>query len=459
MATKRERAQKSWEKTFARYTWAKDDKIPEGAERQQLTGQLDKLVKARAHWKPSDPRYVEATRLQAIMQKKSKEAAEREGRYTKKAVAVDEAEAQLDLCDEGQEVIQAKLTKLGNSMLKNVEELDRLRNVIQYQHQDTASAGRAAVEVANATLAGEPDEPMDESTEIPLELEPPAKRPRTDPGAGCAGASGSSGGDERAALMAQKVHKLKALCQERGLKQGGKKSELVQRLLDAQAEEAPPTAGVGEDKEEAPPRTGDEEEENPPTVHMGEEEEEEAPPTTGNGEEGEAAPPTALDGDSDTFGWECPSPLSSKGLEVSASVESDSTEKLAPAVVTPAGAEVVAAAAGGDTLGAVAEDPAAVEKEGIAADHMVAKWCLDNIHIDFHIHPVMAKKIMNMLIDSLRYLTPLPRDHAGESSAERVNQDVGRSLCTTLRVHYSEGHFNIMDDSYTAASASIKRVE
>ena len=115
-------------------------------------------------------------------------------------------------------------------------------------------------------------------------------------------------------------------------------------------------------------------------------------------------------------------------------------------------------------LGAVAaaekeEEPTAAENSSpTAAEHMVAKWCLGNIHVDIHIHPSMAKRVMIMLIDILRSLSPLPRDRAGEYSAERVNREKGNS-CASLRVNYSDGHFTIMDNEYTAASASIKPVD
>ncbi len=119
-------------------------------------------------------------------------------------------------------------------------------------------------------------------------------------------------------------------------------------------------------------------------------------------------------------------------------------------------------------LGAVAEEPAAAENSSptaaensspTAAEHMVAKWCLGNIHVDIHIHPSMAKRVMIMLIDILRSLSPRPRDRTGKDAAESVNQDVERNLCASLKVKYCDGHFTIMDNEYIAASASIKLVE
>ena len=208
---KNNNAKKSFEKFFKDYTWAKDETAVEGEQRKELAVQVDKLVKASSRLKPNDPRHPEAYRLLAIMRKKVKEAAEREGRYTKKAVAVDEAGAQLEQCDESQEVLQAELTKLGKSMLKTVEKLGKLQHALQYQHEATSSAGRSAVQVANELLAGEPDEPVDEPTEEPAEEEvqaPLAKRPRTEVGA----ASARSGGDERGSLMLQTVPKLRAIC-------------------------------------------------------------------------------------------------------------------------------------------------------------------------------------------------------------------------------------------------------
>ena len=183
-----DRARKSWEKTFESYSWAKDDNIPEKHQRQELSQQIVKLTKAKSQWKPSDRRIAEADRLLAIMREKAKDAAKHEGRYFKKAVAVDEAEAQLDQCDEVQEVLHAKLTKLGNSMLKNVEQLGNLRDALDCQHQATALAGRSAVQVANELLAGgDPDEPVDDlcpedatfiaATNGEEVEEPPAKRP------------------------------------------------------------------------------------------------------------------------------------------------------------------------------------------------------------------------------------------------------------------------------------------
>ena len=63
--------------------------------------------------KRGTPKRVEADRLLAIMREKMKDAAKRKGRFTKKAVAVDEAEDQIELCEQGQEVFQAR--KVGRS--------------------------------------------------------------------------------------------------------------------------------------------------------------------------------------------------------------------------------------------------------------------------------------------------------------------------------------------------------
>ena len=78
------RAQKSFDKFFEKYTWAKDETPAEGDEqRMALTMQLDKLVKAKSQLKPGDPRRAEAERHLGIMREKSKEAAQREGRKVK----------------------------------------------------------------------------------------------------------------------------------------------------------------------------------------------------------------------------------------------------------------------------------------------------------------------------------------------------------------------------------------
>ena len=171
-----ERARKISEKFFAPYTWAQDQAAAVGAaQRKELGKQIDKLTKATSQLKPSDPRRAEAERLLGVMRGKAKEAAQREGRYTKKTVAVDEAEAKLDGCDDAQEVLQARMNKLGRSMVKNVEELHRLQELFQGHHETTASAGRAAAQVANEVLAGDPDDPMEEPAGEPAEDGPPTK--------------------------------------------------------------------------------------------------------------------------------------------------------------------------------------------------------------------------------------------------------------------------------------------
>ena len=137
-----ERARKISEKFFAPYTWAQDQAAAVGAaQRKELMRQIDKLTKATSQLKPSDPRRAEAERLLGVMRGKAKEAAQREGRYTKKTVAVDEAEAKLDGCDDAQEVLQARMNKLGRSMVKNVEELHRLQDLFGCHHETTAQLG------------------------------------------------------------------------------------------------------------------------------------------------------------------------------------------------------------------------------------------------------------------------------------------------------------------------------
>ncbi len=283
---KKKRAKKSFDKFFENYTWAKDETPAEGDEqRKALGGQVVRLYKARNQLKPSDPRHTEATRLLAIMRQKSKEAAEREGRYTKKAVTVDEAEAAIEESTEKHKSAMGEAHGLVGRLLRVAVDLAKMKDNAQEAQKETAAAGRAGLKVANELLAGEPDEPMPEWLESDMESlrtkvelmqlptkelkkelkqhgrktsgskdllaariicarmtperqqreaeeaeaaeEPAAKRPRTDPGA----ASGAMGGDERAGLMAQSLAKLKELCTRNGLPTSGTKAKLVDRLV------------------------------------------------------------------------------------------------------------------------------------------------------------------------------------------------------------------------------------
>ena len=163
------RAEKTFKRFFEQYTWGSAEKPrAEGPEqRSELWRQIKRLRDSKKDLKHGNPKRAEADRLLAIMREKAKDAAKREGRYTKKAMAVDEAAAQLEQCDKVQEVLQAKLTKLAKSMLKNVKELCNLQEVQHCQHQATATAGHSVVQVANELLAGgDPDEPMDEPVEV-----------------------------------------------------------------------------------------------------------------------------------------------------------------------------------------------------------------------------------------------------------------------------------------------------
>ena len=163
------RAEKTFKRFFEQYTWGSTEKPrAEGPEqRRELWHQIKRLRDSKKDLKHGNPKRAEADRLLAIMREKAKDAAKREGRYTKKAVAVDQAAAELEQCDKFQEVLQANLTKLAKSMLNNVKELCNLQEVQHSQHQATATAGHSVVQVANELLAGgDPEEPMVESEPV-----------------------------------------------------------------------------------------------------------------------------------------------------------------------------------------------------------------------------------------------------------------------------------------------------
>ena len=75
--------------------WVKDDNPIEQGQLAKLSNDTEDLCKTKSNWKEEDPRHEEAQRYLDKMRGKREEATNKFGRYTKKAAAVDEAEAQV----------------------------------------------------------------------------------------------------------------------------------------------------------------------------------------------------------------------------------------------------------------------------------------------------------------------------------------------------------------------------
>ena len=69
--------------------------------------------------------------------------------------------------------------------------------------------------------------------------------------------------------------------------------------------------------------------------------------------------------------------------------------------------------------------------------------------------PQMADRILTKLSNKLKFCSPQPRDSAGEYSANRVNQEIGRELMTVYRVYYNDGLFTIGYGKYKIGSARM----
>ena len=138
-----QRAQKSLEEMFKKFSWASDEKvIVTEDDRKKVRNECRTLQDTlkdfqNAAKKPNAAKVERAKHLLTVLGEKLAAAAKPDvlGRCTKKAVAVDEAEAQLEQCDESQEVLQAELTKLGKSMLKTVEKLGKLDKLYMARRQ------------------------------------------------------------------------------------------------------------------------------------------------------------------------------------------------------------------------------------------------------------------------------------------------------------------------------------
>jgi hypothetical protein len=164
-----------------KYPWGGDaEKAPSSREEcAEVIKQMKMLKDEQKNFKRgNDPRKERAAEMYAVMKNKSEEFRAQPGqRYTKNEVEVEEAEAQLQKSAEDHDALQVGLNKLGNAMLRNVKDLGRLQCALQDHHEATVGAGRDAVDLVNRVMAGEPDEPMDDTgAACSSDVAPPAKK-------------------------------------------------------------------------------------------------------------------------------------------------------------------------------------------------------------------------------------------------------------------------------------------
>ena len=94
------------------------------------------------------------------MRKKSTDYAEAHGRYTARAVLVDEADARLLVSEAEHTQQQLELAKVVKKGEKLFQDLKKLGGKISENHGDAICAGLAAVGAANSSMAGEADRPF-----------------------------------------------------------------------------------------------------------------------------------------------------------------------------------------------------------------------------------------------------------------------------------------------------------
>jgi len=242
------RSCKPIEKTLENYdVWVKDDNPIEEGQKAKLQNDIDHLCKANAEWVKQKNRPAceleEAKRYLDKMRRKLVEAKQNFGRYTKKAAAVDEAAAQLEKSDEVQEWVQTEMDKGQQMIRKGLEKVKKAQNVGYFNHQATASAGRAAIQTTNELLAGEPNEPLSEAVDVAADaplVEDAVAAPRVEATAvapsreKCRRATeavdNSSAEDEQRKLKRLKVADLRQQLGDRGLETNGTKEEMIKRL-------------------------------------------------------------------------------------------------------------------------------------------------------------------------------------------------------------------------------------
>jgi len=277
-------------KLLAKATWAVGPRAIEcDSERFEARKQYHTLQVAlngftRYHKKPDAEHVQQVQTLLHNLREKLDTAAVTLGRFTRGQAEVADAETEIQNAEENQENLQAEMTKLGKSMLRDVAKLGELQQALGQQSQAFSSAGNRALGVAKAFLSGDPDTEMEEGDEQPdgasrngkVEQEPGEagkgeETPvRQDPGEvgkgeetplgqepGEVGKGGETpvrqepgelgkgeetpvgqepgevgkGGETPVKeFTAFTVRELKALCTQRGLRRSGSKQELLERV-------------------------------------------------------------------------------------------------------------------------------------------------------------------------------------------------------------------------------------
>ena len=189
-----------------------------------VRAQRIKLIKTMQKLKCGDPRKEQGKKLIEILDRRIAQGAKRRGRNTGKSTALDEAKAQVQVCEEQQNSVQEAARR---EMARHQKTMANLMQANRCNHDELTSAAGRAIQTGLELQYGDPDK----EAENKLDLQDECKRTARKRSAAELGEPTEQ--SKRREFKKKRVDELRRLLKEAGEDSAGKKTELVERLLSA----------------------------------------------------------------------------------------------------------------------------------------------------------------------------------------------------------------------------------
>ena len=159
-------ALKKTEKMLKAYTWATGDTVDQELTVEELVevrAQRIKLKKAIHQLKGNDPRRPQAENCLEILDRRIVKGAKRQGRHTEKSKALDEAKAQLQVCEEQQDSVEEVARR---EMARHQKAMAKIFEANRCNYDELTSTAGTAIQTGLELQYGDPDKELENELDL-----------------------------------------------------------------------------------------------------------------------------------------------------------------------------------------------------------------------------------------------------------------------------------------------------
>ena len=159
-------ALKNTEKLLAAYSWVTGDTVDQeltDEELVQVRAQRIKLKEAIRQLKGNDARRPQAEKCLEILNRRIAQGAKTQGRHTEKSTALDEAKAQVQVCEEQQDSVEVAVSRAFATFQKKVV---NIMNANRCNHDELANAAGRAIQTALELQYDDPDKELNDEPDF-----------------------------------------------------------------------------------------------------------------------------------------------------------------------------------------------------------------------------------------------------------------------------------------------------